>query len=31
VDGTRAIRLGLPQPPELTVIVEHYLKDFAAT
>jgi nucleoside-diphosphate-sugar epimerase len=29
VDGTRAIALGLPQPPPLTQIVEQYLEDFA--
>ena len=28
VDGTRAIALGLPQPPPLKQIVEEYLKDF---
>ena len=29
VDGTRAIALGLPQPPPLRQIVEQYLEDFA--
>ncbi len=29
VDGSRAIALGLPQPPELKVIVEQYLEDFS--
>ena len=29
VDGTRAITLGLPQPPPLKQIVEQYLEDFA--
>ena len=28
VDGARAIALGLPQPPELKIIVEQYLEDF---
>ena len=28
VDGTRAIALGLPQPPPLKQIVEQYLEDF---
>src|SRR5258706_15170366 len=28
VDGARAIRLGLPQPPALKQIVEQYLEDF---
>jgi len=28
VDGTRALRLGLPQPPPLKEIVEQYLTDF---
>ena len=28
VDGTRAIALGLPQPPDLRTIVEQYLEDF---
>jgi nucleoside-diphosphate-sugar epimerase len=28
VDGARAIALGLPQPPPLKTIVEHYLADF---
>ena len=28
VDGARAIRLGLPQPPDLKQIVGHYLEDF---
>ncbi|MSU49633.1 MAG: NAD-dependent epimerase/dehydratase family protein [Opitutus sp.] len=28
VDGARAIALGLPQPPELKVIVEQYLEDY---
>ena len=28
VDGARAVALGLPQPPELKVIVEQYLEDF---
>jgi nucleoside-diphosphate-sugar epimerase len=30
VDGSRAIELGLPQPPSLKSIVEHYLEDFTA-
>ncbi len=30
VDGTRAIALGLPQPPPLKQIVEQYIEDFAA-
>ncbi len=30
IDGSRAISLGLPQPPELTQIVEQYLDDFQA-
>lgn len=29
IDGSRAIRLGLPQPPPLKQIVEQYLDDFA--
>ena len=29
VDGTRAIALGLPQPPPLRQIVEQYLEDFS--
>ena len=28
VDGTRAVALGLPEPPPLKKIVEHYLEDF---
>ena len=28
IDGSRAVRLGLPQPPELKQIVEEYLEDF---
>jgi hypothetical protein len=28
VDGTRAVSLGLPKPPDLHTIVEHYLEDF---
>ena len=28
VDGTRAVALGLPQPPDLRTIVEQYLEDF---
>jgi nucleoside-diphosphate-sugar epimerase len=28
VDGARALALGLPQPPDLKVIVEQYLADF---
>jgi nucleoside-diphosphate-sugar epimerase len=28
VDGARAVALGLPQPPPLTMIVEQYLEDF---
>lgn len=28
VDGTRAVALGLPQPPTLKAIVEQYLEDF---
>jgi nucleoside-diphosphate-sugar epimerase len=28
VDGTRAVSLGLPQPPPLKTIVEQYLEDF---
>ena len=28
VDGTRAITLGLPQPPPLKQIVEQYIEDF---
>lgn len=28
VDGGRAVRLGLPQPPELKTVVEEYLEDF---
>lgn len=28
VDGARAVSLGLPQPPPLKTIVEHYLEDF---
>ena len=28
VDGTRAVALGLPQPPDLHTIVEQYLEDF---
>ncbi len=30
IDGSRAISLGLPEPPELSQIVEQYLDDFAA-
>ena len=28
VDATRAVALGLPQPPDLRTIVEQYLEDF---
>ncbi len=28
VDGSRAVALGLPQPPALKIIVEQYLQDF---
>ncbi len=28
VDGSRAVRLGLPRPPDLKRIVEQYLEDF---
>jgi nucleoside-diphosphate-sugar epimerase len=28
VDGSRAVALGLPQPPDLKTIVEHYIDDF---
>lgn len=28
VDGTRAVGLGLPKPPDLPTIVEQYLEDF---
>jgi nucleoside-diphosphate-sugar epimerase len=28
VDGTRAVEIGLPRPPELKVIVEQYVEDF---
>lgn len=28
VDGARAVEIGLPSPPELKVIVEHYVEDF---
>ncbi len=28
IDGTRAISLGIPQPPTLDQIVQHYLMDF---
>jgi hypothetical protein len=28
VDGTRAIEIGMPGPPELKTIVEQYLDDF---
>jgi len=28
IDGARAVALGLPQPPPLKQIVEHYLEDF---
>ena len=28
VDGSRAIAIGLPSPPDLKTIVEHYLEDF---
>jgi hypothetical protein len=28
IDGTRAIALGIPQPPTLNQIVQHYLMDF---
>jgi D-erythronate 2-dehydrogenase len=31
VDGSRAIAIGIPQPPPLSVIVEHYLEDYVAT
>ncbi|MDP3070959.1 MAG: NAD-dependent epimerase/dehydratase family protein [Opitutaceae bacterium] len=30
VDGARAVRLGLPMPPPLKVIVEQYLEDFGS-
>lgn len=30
IDGSRAVSLGLPQPPDLTQIVEQYLDDFAS-
>jgi len=30
VDGARATRLGLPQPPNLKQIVQQYLDDFGA-
>jgi hypothetical protein len=30
VDAARAIALGLPQPPELKVIVSQYLEDFSS-
>lgn len=28
VDGSRAVSIGIPRPPELKVIVEQYVKDF---
>jgi hypothetical protein len=28
VDGSRAVEIGLPRPPELKVIVEQYVEDF---
>jgi D-erythronate 2-dehydrogenase len=28
VDGSRAVALGVPQPPPLKTIVEQYLEDF---
>jgi hypothetical protein len=28
VDGSRALEIGLPRPPELKVIVEQYVEDF---
>jgi len=31
VDGSRAVRLGLPRPPELKRIVEQYLEDFGGS
>ncbi|MGV3485161.1 MAG: hypothetical protein ACO1RT_12150, partial [Planctomycetaceae bacterium] len=31
IDGSRAIRLGLPEPPPVKHIVEQYLDDFAVT
>ena len=30
VDGTRAMAIGMPQPPSLKVIVEQYLEDFGS-
>jgi len=30
VDGSRAVRLGLPEPPSLKTIVEQYLEDYPA-
>lgn len=30
IDGSRAVRLGLPQPPPVKEIVKQYLKDFAS-
>jgi D-erythronate 2-dehydrogenase len=30
VDGSRALKLGLPQPPALNEIVENYLEDFGS-
>lgn len=30
VDGSRAVEIGLPQPPDLKVIVEQYVDDFLA-
>ena len=30
VDGSRAVEIGLPRPPELKVIVEQYVEDFGS-
>jgi nucleoside-diphosphate-sugar epimerase len=30
VDGSRAVALGLPSPPDLRTLIEHYLADFAS-
>jgi nucleoside-diphosphate-sugar epimerase len=30
IDGSRAVALGLPPPPPLRTLVEHYLEDFSA-